>query len=122
MSDQRRKALMHAYKETPRPAGIFRVRHLASGRSLVGATLDVRGMLNRQRFQLVHGSHPDIALQGDWDTFGASAFAFDVLDELKPQQEGEHDPATELRVLQALWAEQLAASEAPLYPSSWHGR
>ena len=33
-------------------------------------------MLNRQRFQLDMGSHPNAALQRDWRQFGAEGFAF----------------------------------------------
>ena len=72
-----RKARMREYKETPRPAGVYRVRNTATGKSLVGSTADLPGMLNRQRFQLEHGSHPDRELQRDWNELGPDAFEFE---------------------------------------------
>lgn len=80
-----RKARMRQYKETPRPAGVYRIRHIETGKSLVGSTADLPGMLNRQRFQLEAGSHPDKELQRDWSQFGPGAFEFEVLDRLEPK-------------------------------------
>jgi hypothetical protein len=54
-----RRDLIRKYKETPRPADIYRVRNTINGRSVVGASLNLPGMFNRIRFQLEHGSHPD---------------------------------------------------------------
>lgn len=64
-----RKALIRQYKESRRPMGIYRVRHKASGRSLVGETVDLPAMLNRVRFQLNAGAHPNVELQRDWKKY-----------------------------------------------------
>jgi hypothetical protein len=71
-----RKELIRQYKETPRPMGVFRVHNTVADRSFVGTSRDLPSMLNRQRFQLEHGSHPNRELQEDWDRLGAAAFAF----------------------------------------------
>ena len=102
-----RKARIRAYKESPRPAGVFRVRNTVNGRWLLGSSVDVPAMLNRQRFQLGAGGHPDRALQRDWDEFGPEAFEFETLDTLKPPDEPGHDPAADLQVLEQLWLEKL---------------
>jgi hypothetical protein len=102
-----RKELIRAYKETPRPMGVFRVRNTRTGRSLIGSSVDVPAMLNRQRFQLGAGGHPDRALQQDWREFGPAAFEFETLDVLEPPQEPGHDPAADLRTLEQLWLERL---------------
>ena len=113
-----RKARARQYKDTPRPAGIFAVRNTASGRSLIGPTPDLPGMLNRQRFQLEMGSHPDRELQADWNALGPDAFAFEVLDRLDPGDDPGADQAGELRVLHEMWTEKLTGSGVSLYPSS----
>jgi len=105
-----RKEQIRAYKETPRTMGVFRVRNVRNGKSLVGSSLDVPAMLNRQRFQLESGSHPDRALLADWRESGPEAFVFEVLDTLKPAEEGGHDPAAELKALEELWLEKLGRS------------
>jgi len=102
-----RRDLIRKYKETPRPAGIYRVRNTINARSVVGASLDLPGMLNRIRFQLEHGSHPDSELQNDWRQFGADAFIFEILDQLAPSNEPGHDPTKDLQVLLQMWIEKL---------------
>jgi hypothetical protein len=116
-----RKARKREYKETPRPAGVYRVRNTATGKSLVGSTADLPGMLNRQRFQLENGSHPDRELQSDWNELGPGAFEFEVLDQLKPQGEPAYDPTEDLRVLKEMWLEKFTAAGEPLYSESRRG-
>jgi hypothetical protein len=116
-----RKARIREYKETPRPAGIYLVRNTATGKSLVGSTGDLPGMLNRQRFQLENGLHPDRELQKDWNDLGSDAFEFEVLDRLEPKDEPAHDPTEDLRVLKEMWLEKLTASGEPLYRQSGRG-
>ena len=102
-----RKDLTRQYKETPRPMGVFGVRHVASGRCFVGTSRDLPAMLNRQRFQLERGVHPNRALQHDWNESGAGAFAFETLDTLPPPEDPGYDPAADLAILEALWLEKL---------------
>ena len=103
-----RKELIRQYKETPRPMGVFRVHNTVGDRSFVGTSRDVPSMLNRQRFQLEHGSHPNRELQEDWNRLGAGAFAFEVVDTLKPSEQADSDAAEDLRVLGDLWLEKLS--------------
>ncbi len=116
-----RKRLIREYKETPRPAGVFRILNRANGRVLIGSGPDLPGILNRQRFQLEMGSHPDKELQRDWSEHGADAFEFETLDVLKPSGEPGRDPAEDLRVLLRMWLEKLAESGTSLYPRSGQG-
>lgn len=104
-----RKARIREYRETPRPMGIFRVHNQVDDRSLVGATIDLPAMLNRQRAQLRFGGHKNRALQSDWQRLGPDAFAFEVLDTLAPADppDPRHD-ARELALLEQLWLEKLA--------------
>jgi hypothetical protein len=102
-----RKELIRQYKETPRPMGVFRVHDTVADRSFVGTSRDLPSMLNRQRFQLEHGSHPNRELQEDWNRLGAGAFAFEVVDTLKPSEQADSDSAEDLRVLGDLWLERL---------------
>jgi len=116
-----RKARVRQYKEAPRPAGVYRVRNTAMGKSLVGSTPDLSGMLNRLRFQLENGSHPDRELQSDWNELGPGAFEFEVLDRLEPKADPTYDPIEDLRVLKEMWLQKLAESGEPLYRQSRRG-
>lgn len=112
--DMDRKDLIRQYKQTPPPAGVYRVRNTVNGRSLVGSTPNLSGMLNRQRFQLEHGSHPDRELQEDWNTLGSGVFTFEILDRLEPSTASDNDSSEDLRVLLEMWLEKLEAMGEPL--------
>jgi len=117
-----RKARIREYKETSQPAGIYRVRNTAMGKSLIGSSVNLRAMLNRQRFQLEHGSHPDRELQRDWNQLGPDAFEFEALDRLEPpRDEPAYDPTEDLHVLKEMWLEKLTASGEALYRQSKRG-
>ena len=111
-----RKALIRAYKEAKRPMGVFQVRNLAEGKSLIGTSRDLPAMLNRQLAQLRLGAHPSRELQDDWKRLGPDGFSFATLDELEPaEDEPKTDPAEELALLETMWREKLAASGERFY-------
>ena len=103
-----RKALIRAYKETRRPMGVYRIHNTRDDRSLVGRSVDLPAILNRERVALRFGSHPNAALQRDWATLGPDAFVFEVLDTLTaPEGQPDYDPTEDLRVLEEMWVERL---------------
>ena len=103
-----RKALSRAYRETRRPMGVYQVRNTRDGRVLVGRTVDLPSILNRERTQLQFGGHRNAELQRDWNVLGPDAFAFEVLDTLAvPDDQPGFDPTDDLRMLEALWLEKL---------------
>jgi len=113
-----RKEKIRNYKETPLPAGVFRIRNNVGMKSFVGSSPNIPGILNRQRFQLEHGSHPDTGLQKDWDELGPDAFILETLDLLEPSSEPGYDAAEDLRVLKQLWLDKLKAAGELLYGKS----
>jgi hypothetical protein len=110
-----RKELKRQYKETLRPMGAYRVLNTLNGKALIATSADVNAILNRHRAQLGFGSHPDGELQHDWDTMGANAFTFEVLDTLEPNEEPGYDPANDLAVLGELWLERISPGREPGY-------
>ena len=105
-----RKSLIRAYKETPRPMGVYRIHNTRDDRSLVGRSVDLPAILNRERVALRFGSHPNAALQRDWATLGPDAFVFEVLDTLEaPEGQPDYDPTDDLRVLEEMWVDRLQA-------------
>jgi hypothetical protein len=116
-----RKELVRQYQETPREAGVYRIRNTTTGKSLIGSSPDIPGMFNRVRFQLGAGSFPDRELQSDWNVQGAQAFAFETLDRLEPKDEPGYDAADDLRALKAMWLEKLTEAGEALYPQSRRG-
>ncbi|HEY2321221.1 MAG TPA: GIY-YIG nuclease family protein [Thermoanaerobaculia bacterium] len=105
-----RKEAVRQYKETPRTMGVLVIRNKTTGKALVGSSTDIPARLNRHRAALQFGKHPNQELQNDWNTLGAEAFEFTVLDTLKPSEEKTSDPSDDLAVLEAMWREKLSAA------------
>src|SRR5258706_10372856 len=103
-----RKELNREYKERVKPAGVYQVKNIANGKVLLGSSLNLEGPLNRHKFMLKIGSHPNKALQKDWDELGAEQFAFEILEEA---QQRKDDPnfnlKDELTLLEMIWLEKL---------------
>lgn len=88
--------------------GVYRVHNTRADRSLVGRSVDLPSVLNRERAQLRLGAHRNAALQRDWNELGAEAFAFEILDTIEPPKDRpDHDPADELELLERMWIERL---------------
>lgn len=105
-----RKALTRQYKETPPAMGVMRVYNSSNDKSLVEASRNVTAAINRHRFQLNMGKHPNAALISDWKELGAEAFRFEVLDTLEPPRDTpDYDPTKDLSALEDLWVEKLEA-------------
>ena len=103
-----RKAAARAYKETRREMGIYCVRNLVTGEILLGRSIDVRAVVNREQTSLRFGGHANARLQHDWTSLGGAAFTFEVLDTLPwPDDTSTFDPTAELKVLEAMWRDRL---------------
>ena len=103
MRDKKRE-LKSEYKLNHRPMGVYQLRNVVNEKVLIGAALDLPGILNRHKFQLKMGNHPNGALQADWNEFGVENFAFEILDEITPKEGRDH--REELAFLEDLWLEK----------------
>jgi len=103
-----RREMKRLAKETPVEAGVFQIKNLRNGKIFVEATRNLK-TINGQRFQLEMGSHRNRALQRDWQEYGPDAFAFEVLEVLKPKEEEgpAFDVADALEKLKEKWLEKL---------------
>lgn len=59
------KQLKRDYQQTARPMGIYLIRNNLSDKVFLGASLDLPGIINRNKFQLGLGQHPSKTLQAD---------------------------------------------------------
>lgn len=105
--NQDKKQLKKDYRQTPRPMGVFLIRNALDDKVFVGTSLDLPGIINRHKFQLSAGVHPNKALQADWNELGAENFAFEIVDELAPRASETVDYRAELEALENLWLERL---------------
>lgn len=102
-----KQALKQQYKEAEIPVGVYRGWNKLGDRSLVGSSLNLPAILNRNRTELKAGGHRNRELQSDWNALGEEAFVFEILDMLPPRDEPGYDVKRELRVLEDLWLERL---------------
>lgn len=102
-----RQELKRAYQERPKQAGVFQIKNVASGKVLLGSSLNLDGALNRHRFMLSIGGHPNKELQQDWSRLGAEAFVCEVLEVVKLAEDPHFNISDELTLLEQIWLEQL---------------
>ncbi len=110
-----KKALKKEYQQSHRPMGIWAVRNLVNDKVLIGAALNLPGILNRHKFELQLGGHTCKALQADWNALGSERFTFEILDEIGPQADPAYDYRADLLSLEDLWLEKLAPYEEKGY-------
>jgi len=102
-----RKEIHREYKERVIPAGIFQVKNTASGKVLLGSSLNLEGPLNRHRFMLKIGSHTNKELQKDWDELGPENFVFEILEIVNIKDDVNFNLKDELTLLEMIWLEKL---------------
>ena len=101
------KQLKKSYQQSSRPMGVFLIRNNLNDKVFLGAGLDLHGVINRNRFQLSAGIHPNKLLQADWNQQGGDNFSFEIVDQLAPTQDQGLDYREELAVLEKLWLDRL---------------
>lgn len=102
-----RKELQREYKERVKPAGVYQVKNLANGKVLLGSSLNLEGLLNRNRFTLRNNSHPNKDLQKDWNEQGPDQFVFEILEVVQVQDDPNFNLKDELTLLEQIWLEKL---------------
>ncbi|RIK31892.1 MAG: LuxR family transcriptional regulator [Anaerolineae bacterium] len=102
-----RKEIHREYAERVKPAGVYQVKNLTSGKVLLGSSLNLEGPLNRHKFMLKIGSHPNKALQKDWDELGPEQFSFDILEEVQRKTDPSFNLKDELELLEMIWLEKV---------------
>ena len=107
MDPERKKALLREYKETPLPMGVFQIKNNVTGKLLLLKALNLPGIINRHQLELRRGMHRNRQLQQDWNQYGDSAFSFDILDSLKPEEYLPEYYPTALNDLFDVWLEKL---------------
>ncbi len=102
-----RREINDEYKKMKFRIGVFQIRNLANGKILVDSSKDLDAIWNRYRFQLDAGMYRNRALQEDWKKYGEEQFVYEVLAELKQDEEHPEDPTLELKELLEAFVEDL---------------
>jgi hypothetical protein len=102
-----RKEINREYKERVKPSGVFQVKNLSNGKVLLGSSLNLEGPLNKHRFMLKINSHPNKALQKDWNELGPDQFVFEILETIPIKDDPHFNLKDELTLLEEIWLERL---------------
>jgi len=112
----RRKELKLQYKQTRPQMGIFIIRSRATNKCHIQGTQDLRGVMNGARVRLGGNMHVFKELQKEWNEFGPENFTFEILEYLEyDKDESKTDYTEELKLLEMIWEEKLAAENLVLY-------
>ena len=107
MGNKQHKELTQQYKNASRPLGVFLIRNNHTNRLFLAGGIDLRGTMNRHKFQLASGTHPNRELQADWNSLGPHSFEFEIIEELEPRSESSFDPKAELEFMEKMWLDRL---------------
>ena len=102
-----RRELSKQYKAAGPRMGVYAIRNKANQVVFVGASLNVDGAINRDRFELRNKTHRNKRLLEDWLRWGADGLRFEIIDTLKKRDDPAFDAQAELASLLALWREEL---------------
>lgn len=109
--DARRDAV-RAFKERKVSAGVFAVRCQPTAEVWISASRNLEGQQTSLWFQLKMKSCYTRTLQDAWNTHGADAFTFEVLETVEDDQLSAMGLADQLKILDAAWREKLGAAKA----------
>jgi len=104
-----KRELTKQYKQTLSAMGVYVIRNLVDQHVFLGASLNLEGAMNRDRFELGLKSHRHKSLLQDWVRLGAENFRFEVVDTIKQRDDPPFDYKSELAPLLALWSEELGS-------------
>lgn len=102
-----KKQLKQDYQREPRTMAVLLIRNNRNDKVFLAAWADLNGLINRHRFQLEQNGHPNKELQADWNSQGSNDFAFEIVDEVRPDAGGDFDYRKEVKALEELWLEKL---------------
>lgn len=102
----RKRELKQQYKETKIEAGVYQIKNTKNNKVFIESTNNLK-TINGREFMLKMGGHPSRELQQEWNTFGAEAFVFEVLETLPEKPEGYYSVKDALKKLEEKWMEKL---------------
>jgi len=102
-----RKDKIKEYKRSIQPMGVYQIRNKVNGKIFIGSSKDLKGILNRIKFQLKNKLHVNTNMQNDFNEMGEANFSFEILDYLEPKEDMEGNYTKELQILEKMWLEKL---------------
>ena len=102
-----KREINREYKDRQKPAGVFQIKNIQNGKIFLGSSLNLEGPLNGHKFMLTINSHRNDRLQKEWNEYGANAFVFEILEQVKVKDDPNFNIDDELTLLEQIWVEKL---------------
>jgi hypothetical protein len=109
LSKEQKKEAISKFKEQKPSLGIYAVRCTANGQVWVGSSRNLNAARNAIWFSLRNAGHREESLQHAWNSHGAPAFEFEILEKLK-EDVATLAIADLLKEKKQYWMKQLDAS------------
>jgi hypothetical protein len=114
----RRKELKEQYKNFKPDMGVFIISSNYNNKCYVEEAKDLKSKINRAKFQLEFGNHPNKELQKEWKEHGEKYFTIEILEKLKyDKDESKTDYTEDLALLKMIWKEKLLQNNIKFYKS-----
>ena len=110
-----RKDLKDQYKQLKPKMGVFQIRNQVNDAVFIDSSIDVETKWNRHQAELKFGTHKNIALQADWNKYGASKFEFEVIQELDYKVGENINYHKEVALLEEMAIEEMAITAHNCY-------
>lgn len=96
------------YKKLKFKVGVFQIKNTVNQKIFVGSSADLDAIWNRIKTELKFGSYPNAALQNDWKIYGEDNFAYEILSEIKQEDDGlQRNYRKEARQLEEMFLDEL---------------
>lgn len=102
-----KKELKEEYKEIKFKIGVFQIQNSINKKIYIESSNDLISIWKRHKFQLNCGNHPNTELQKDWKEFGEDNFSFEILSEIKHNDNQNKYDAKELKLLEEMFLEEI---------------
>lgn len=98
------KAMKEQYKNRVLIGGVYCVKCNVNNNFWVRATTNLQGSKNRFEFSVSTNSCPEMCMLEAWNQFGASAFSFEILEEIqKKETRTEREFSDDVNTLLEIW-------------------
>lgn len=107
MDKARQEILKREYKETKRPAGVYRIKNMVTGKIFIGSSVNVNARINRHKASFaLFDTHEIPELIADAKQYGLENITFEVLEVLEGEYESGEALRDDLKLLERMWLEK----------------
>ena len=102
-----RKEIKEEYKQMKFSMGVFQIKNLSNNKVFIDNSVDMASKWSRHKAELKFGNHKNSELQKDWNEKGENNFVFEILSELKQDDDKKVNYSKELKLLQQMTIDEM---------------